>query len=1500
MTKTGTNAIARFEPLIQQWFLRKYSQPTHIQEIAWPEIACGEHLLITAPTGSGKTLTAFLWAINQFLTGQYSAGARVLYISPLKALNNDIERNLLTPLAELKALAAEKGLDFPRIRVQTRSGDTPAAQRRKMMNHPPEILITTPESLNLMLSSKGGQAGLGGFKTVILDEIHGVINSKRGVYLCTAVERLVPLCGEFQRIALSATVRPMNQVAQYIAGYERIATDDYQARKIQCLTSNDLKDYSVSVRFPEETANRPQDEAVWDSLAVDFVQKIRDNKATLLFVNSRALCEKLTYKINEAAEETLAYAHHGSLSKDIRTEVEYKLKHGELAAIVATSTLEMGIDIGHLDEVILVQSPDGISSAIQRIGRAGHGVGETSRCTIYPTHPTDFIEAAVLSKAVIERDIERIKLIQCPLDVLAQIIISMTGFTEWGLDELYSEIRRSRAYHSLSRQQFDLVINMLRGRYADNHIRELRPKVRVDNEQNTIIATPGALMSLYLSGGVIPDRGYFQLRHLESNARIGELDEEFVWEANVGKVFSLGTQHWQIQKITHTDVLVIPAKPNALVPPFWKSEGLNRDFHYAERVGNFLEYADAHLSDKGFSAFLQSDYFLQPNLAKELVDLLAKQKKHTHARLPHRHHLLIETTSTGPGNATGSQVILHTGWGSRVNRPLAMALEAGWQRKWQQQPEVWVSNECLVIQLPHHMSAREIFDLVPVKDIEKLLRERLEGSGFFGARFRENAGRALLLSKGKFNERKPLWMSRLQSQKLMDGVLKFEDFPILLETWRTCLHDEFDLDNLRLVLAQIDAGAIAISEIVTRTPSPFAQSVAWGQINNYMYADDQPKANKTSNLKASLLQQVVFQPGLRPRLPAELVSQFQLKRQRLIDNYCPDSSEELVEWLRERTAIPQIEWQQLLQKSQVEPTEVAAHITVTEVNKITLITARDEHHNIHEQFIDIESPHLSNWLQYYCALTLDEIASLTGIESNLLLPVLNELLENQVIIKGQLLREDEKEYWCDAENYESMLRILRHTSRVEIRPIPISGLTPFIFAWQKTQPGHQLDDITNALDCLRGLPTKASLWETELLPARVSRYTTQLLDLVFQEDNMLWLGTGQQQALFTFKEDLDLFAHSNEPSTELLTKQQSKQTISGGSKIQSGLAAELFNDPKGRYDFGSLLDQSTLAAAELADIIWQQVWQGKLSNDSLKSLRRGIETKFKIPDMSQTESQGRMRRSRRGGFNQWRSAAPFSGNWFQISYPQEPLDLIQREELNKDRVRILMDRYGIVFREQLKQELPAFQWRAVFKSLRLMELTGEIIGGYFFSGIDGLQFMTAASLRLLQQIQSSSLPTQTTTPLKAHSTQQQAAADTPNPIPNVFWINACDPASSCGLGLASLRGKLPRRIESNHLVYDDQKLVLISERYGKALTINVAENDSNLRYYYQVLRHLLYRSFAPLSKISIQTINGISAKQSPYLASLTDSFEVVFDHRTLYLQRSLDEDSYASDFTQPS
>ncbi|HEY96032.1 MAG TPA: DEAD/DEAH box helicase [Dehalococcoidia bacterium] len=1493
------STLSRFHPNISRWFLEKVGQPTEVQEESWQRISDGEHVLITAPTGSGKTLAAFLWAINQLVTGQFPTGhTSILYISPLKALNNDVQRNLLDPLKELSETFQKSGMDFPEIHVLTRSGDTPQAERHQMQRHPPEILITTPESLNLMLSSKGGRSILKNLRTVILDEVHGVFGNKRGIHLMTAVERLTLLSGEFQRISLSATIRPLETVAEFVGGFTLEGDEHapvYTPRSVSIVHSETTKQYDISVQSPEKTEEQ---DSIWDALTMSFREIIRRNDSTLFFANNRRLCERLALRLNDGEESPVAYVHHGSLSREVRTEVERKLREGELRAVVATNSLELGIDIGSLNEVILVQSPNSVSSAIQRVGRAGHQVGEICRGEIFPTHSQDLLEAAVLATSITEHDMESTQPVLCPLDVLAQIIISMTGVEKWDIDRLFMQITASYPYRHLKREQFDLVLNMLAGRYAEARVRELKQRISIDRLDNTVEAVKGALLALYTSGGMIPDRGYFHLRHQETGSLIGELDEEFVWEATIGQTFALGTQNWKIERVTHNDVFVSPGNPRLMAAPFWIGEENYRDFHFSERIGRFLEVANDSIDDPDFLDTLQNNYHMDAGASEQLVDFLDFQKEMTGCDLPHRHHILIEYVRTGPGGVPGNQLILHTTWGGRVNRPFAMALDAAWEETYGQRLEVYTGNDCIVIQLPHDTEADEVLSLVTSANVEKLLRKRLEGSGFFGARFRECAGRSLLLTRNKIGQRMPLWMNRMRSQKLLASVMQYEDFPILLEAWRTCLQDEFDMESMKQVLTELETGVIRWSVTHTSYPSPMAQSVSWRQINDYLYRSDELKTDTTSKLRGDLLNHVVFTPGIRPPVDRELVKQFELKQQRLSPGYSPETPREVVDWVKERLLIPVPEWERLLQAMKTDHKTDIKKLREFLAEKLALINppaaseelivALETLPRIIQAFYgkqditieslagsqsiplngnDIDSEEtedsdeimtdvLTEWLRYYGPVTYEFIHTTLGIEKQRLSLVLEDIIDSQKVIIGSLVKESTNEYICDSENYEILLRMARASAVPVFEPLDIEWLPLFLAQHQGlTDTGAELvffiEELFRRIEQLLCLPLPAALWESEVLPARLHQYSTSWLDSAVSESNLRWVGSEKQRITFCFEPDLDLLQE------DTISEADTEEPVNDDAEL-----ADVFPSTLGKYDFSTLLTQSGYRPGVLSDHLWDAVWQGKVTNDSITTLRRGIMNRFKPPEVSPPATRRRFHGRRimggRRGFTRWKNTLPYAGSWFLLPESELDEDLLETEEKMKDRVRLLLERYGILFRELLERESPAFQWRNVFRALRLMELSGEVLAGYFFHGIPGLQFISYQAFRRLQR----KLPDEV-----------------------VYWVNAADPASVCGIKLDSMRGSLPKRFAGTHLVYRGTKLVATSRRNGRDLTFNVDPDDPRLTEYFSPLRHMLARQFQPLQSITIDTINDEKATRSPYLDALRTVFDVQRDYKNVTLYR---------------
>jgi ATP-dependent Lhr-like helicase len=1488
MTATPDDHLQLFTPPTAEWFEARFAEPTDIQKRAWPRIAAGEHVLLTAPTGSGKTFAAFLWAIDRLLSGEWEGGAtRVLYVSPLKALGNDIQRNLTEPLSELRSRFETPDDRAPVVRVATRTGDTPQSERRKMLRSAPEILITTPETLNILLTSKNGRRLLTGLRCVILDEVHAVATSKRGIHLITAVERLTRLSGEIQRVALSATVRPLERVAGWIGGHRADGDPrrpDHSARSVTVVASDARKRYDLKVTLPateSETEQREPD-AFWSSFGRQLRASISRNRSTLIFGNARRSVEKITRFINEAAPEKLAYSHHGALSREIRTAVEQRLKAGELKAIVATSSLELGIDVGAIDEVVMVQTPPSVASTMQRLGRSGHGVGETSRGRLMPLLGRDLLEAAVVARSVLDGEIEEIEPVSGALDVLAQVLLSMVATDDWNKDALYEFIRCAEPYHHLPRHHFDLVVQMLAGRYSNSRLRNLRPMVSLDAVDGTIRARPGAERLIYLSGGTIPDRGYYQLRIDGSGALLGELDEEFVWERSVGDTFTLGVQTWRVEKITHNDVHVSPAQARSAMAPFWRAEELDRSSFVSERMASFLESVEGRLDDDGLPAELERSHQMSRGAADSLLRHLREQTASTGC-LPHRHRVLIEHTSPPAGRGSHRQVVLHTLWGGRVNRPFAMALGAAWEARFGMRPEIVHGADCVIVVYPSTVELEDPFAMVQVGRLEDLLRRAVERTGFFGARFREAAGCALLLPRAGRGKRVPLWVNRQRAKELLEAVRVHGDFPLVLEAWRCCLQDEFELEVLRSRLDEIADGRVAVRHVRTETPSPFTAQVAWKQTNELMYEDDVPTAR--AETRPDLVREMALASHLRPRISPALASDLQTRLHRLAPGWSPRGTVELLEWIKERVLIPHREWVELLEAihrdhepehlpdldrlgeravvlkpatpageavvcavESLARIELALGRTITEsdLEPLTPAVAIDAvleargRVPVDETAVDPDdalAELLAEWLRSYAPVAASWVGSALGIDPARLDAAVGQLRDDELIVLDELIEGAEALEICDRVNLERLLRMARSQGRPAIEPLPARAL-PLLLAEHQglglrdTAP----EDLQQALERLFGLPLPGELWETEILPARLDPYIPGWLDALLAESDLRWVGLGRSRLYFALDGELDLFRDSGD-------------TSANGVDLN-----EIFPHPRGRFGLADLVRFSGQETAAVTRDLWDLAWTGRVSTDSFAPVRQGLAAGFdatvKIPIPPG--------RGRRTGFDRWRRDRPFSGSWFALPEAPEDPDILAADDDDRERARIVLDRYGVVFRALLERESPGLRWRSLFRALRVLELGGEIVAGHFIDGVAGLQFASHETIRRIRDGLDEG---------------------------RVWWLNAVDPASPCSLGVDVDDWQLPHRIPGNHLVFHGTKLVVTSRRRGSSLDIAVGPDHPDLARYLGFLTNLLGRAESPVRRVDLETVNNQPATASHYRPVLSTLFHVTRQATSLRLSR---------------
>ena len=898
-------ATSRFSAATQRWFESTFAAPTAAQEQGWDAIGRGEHTLILAPTGSGKTLAAFLWALDTLLFRSPApperARCRVLYVSPLKALTYDVERNLRSPLAGI-ALAAERdGVEVPSIRVATRTGDTSQADRRDIVRHPPDILITTPESLYLMLTSNAREV-LASVEHVIVDEIHAMAATKRGTHLALSMERLERLTPRpFQRIGLSATQRPLDEIARFLGGRARDAQGEWRPRPVTVVDAGVRKQLELQVIVPvddmgelgkplssgDETgddlvlggaaAGDPEVRAsIWPAIHPVLLDLIGRHRSTLIFVNSRRLAERLAARLNELAGRELVRAHHGSIAREQRLDIEDALKAGKLPALVATSSLELGIDMGAIDLVVQVEAPSSVASGLQRIGRAGHQVGEPSSGRIFPKFRGDLVLAAVTAQRMTAGLIEETRVPRNPLDVLAQQIVAATAVEELTVDELAELVGAAYPFAGLTREALEGVLDMLSGRYPSDEFAELRPRLTWDRVAGTLSARSGARMLAVTSGGTIPDRGLFGV-FTPDGTRVGELDEEMVYESRVGETFLLGATTWRIEEITRDRVVVTPAPGEPGKMPFWHGDTIGRPYELGRAVGAFLRVVD-DLTDEQLAADNALDELAVSNLRRYVEE----ERAATGGVVPTDRQLVIERFRDELGDW---RICVLSPFGARVHAPWALALEAKLRDRHGVEVQAIWGDDGIVLRLPEADDAPLAASVILDPDeVEELVVDQVGSSAVFAARFRENAARALLLPRRRPGSRTPLWQMRQRAADLLNVASRHGSFPILLETYRECLSDVFDLPALVSLMADVRARTVRVVSVETQLPSPFASSLAFSYVAAFMYEGDAPLAERRAQaltLDRRMLAELVGSDELRELIDASALASLETELQAL-------------------------------------------------------------------------------------------------------------------------------------------------------------------------------------------------------------------------------------------------------------------------------------------------------------------------------------------------------------------------------------------------------------------------------------------------------------------------------------------------------------------------------------------------------------------------------------------------------------------------------------------
>ncbi|MFC6152266.1 ATP-dependent helicase [Nocardioides yefusunii] len=1455
------SALDDFHAPTREWFRASFPAPTPAQEGAWSAVARGRHALVVAPTGSGKTLSAFLSSLDALLSTpvaerpEKAHRCRVLYVSPLKALAVDVERNLRAPLVGITRTAERLGIEVPDVTVGIRSGDTPPNERRKQATAPPDILITTPESLFLMLTSQAREA-LRGVETVILDEVHAVAGSKRGAHLAVSLERLDHLLPRpAQRIGLSATVRPVETVATFLGGDQ----------PVDVVQPSSTKEWDLTVVVPVEDMTSPaprelpedggdpfgedwdpdaskRASSIWPHVEEQVVDLVEQHRSTIVFANSRRLAERLTSRLNEIAsrraegaaatreaqgppaevmaqagtsepaEVVIAKAHHGSVSKEQRALIEDDLKQGRLPCVVATSSLELGIDMGAVDLVIQIESPPSVASALQRVGRAGHQVGETSRGVLMPKHRGDLAQTAVAVDRMRTGGIESLKVPLNPLDVLAQQVVAACAVDDWDANELYALMRRAAPYRTLPASAWEATLDLLAGRYPSEEFAELRPRIVWDRVTNMITARPGAQRLAVTSGGTIPDRGLFGVHLVGEGAgrRVGELDEEMVYESRVGDVFALGATSWRIQDITPDRVMVTPAPGVPGKLPFWKGDSPGRPAELGAAVGELhrtLAAMPPAKAEESARALGLDEY-----AASNLVRYLTEQAEATNL-VPNDRQVVVERFRDELGDW---RIIVHSPYGTPVHAPWALAINARLRERYGVEAQAMASDDGIVVRLPDTDDEPPNAELVVFEpdEIEQIVTTEVGGSALFASRFRECAARALLLPRRNPGRRSPLWQQRQRSAQLLEVASKYPSFPIVLEAVRECLQDVYDLPALVTLLQQVQRREIQVVEVATTSPSPFAGNLLFGYVAQFLYEGDSPLAERRAaalSLDQSLLAQLLGRAELRDLLDPDVLLQVEAELQWLAPDRRAKDAEGVADMLRllgplsgdeiaARSTDPGATagWIEALTTSRrVFPVRMAGREVFTTVEDVTRL--RDglgvpvpmgvpttfTQEVTEDPVGDLVARHARTHGPFVPA----DVATRFGLGESVVRQAVERLTARGRLVEGEFRPGAHGQEWCDAE----VLRRLRRRSlaklRKEVEPVPPAALGRFLPAWQKVtaaSPGrkggvHGIDGVMAVVDQLAGCPVPASALEPLVLAARVRDYHNSYLDELTAAGEVVWAGHG---ALPGNDGWVSLHAGDRAHLTLPVPEERDHDEIAaalleamadGGAWFFTQLASRV------TQSLGKAIGDAPLSAA-----LWQLVWDGFVTNDTLGPLRSLIR---------QGSTTHRTRRTPpRTGRMPARTGPPgTAGRWSLL--PELDTDPTRRAHA---RAEVLLERHGVVTRGAVTGERVPGGFAGVYRVLAALEETGRCRRGYFVEGLGAAQFGPVGAVDRLRTFSEFS-PT-------AHE-------------PLVVTLAATDPANPYGAALPwpPGEGHRPGRKAGAVVVIVDGELAAYVERGGKSL-----------------------------------------------------------------------------------